>query len=212
MIEQKLKELSFEVKPDWREASFPELDDVQKFEDDATESYRILYTQGRMQEAEVMLEKIKEIKYAKQHLKLVQNMIFEKPTEKMKKMAAAIGVTIDNPMILTEFKKIQQQNLEDIKRLREGRKPVEKEDQEELISKERLEEYEREQKKIADEKKKKDEEFKEMIINYHKAVKEKERVTWMTMVLFGAFGAIWFGLIIFINTPVFESLVTKYFL
>lgn len=56
----------------------------------------------------MMKEKIKETKYAKEHLKLVMNLDFTKPTEKMKEMARKNNIDCDNPQVIQEFKKIQQ--------------------------------------------------------------------------------------------------------
>ena len=87
MVQDKIKDFSFELKPDWRDSYFPEYNDVQVIVDKTIESYRILKKAGQFKEASMMKEKIKETKYAKEHLKLVMNLDFTKPTEKMKEMA-----------------------------------------------------------------------------------------------------------------------------
>ena len=80
-------EFSFEVKPNWRNDHFKELDDVQVIIDNTVDSYRILKKAGKFKEANMMMEKIRETKYAKEHLKVVMNMDFHKPTPKMIEMA-----------------------------------------------------------------------------------------------------------------------------
>ena len=60
---------------------------MQVIVDKTIESYRIFKKAGKFEDAAQMKEKIKETKYAKEHLKLVMNLDFEKPTEKMVKMA-----------------------------------------------------------------------------------------------------------------------------
>ena len=52
--------------------------------------------------------KIKETKYAKEHLKLVMNLDFTKPTEKMKELARNNNINCDDPVVIEEFKKIQR--------------------------------------------------------------------------------------------------------
>ncbi len=52
-------------------------------------------------------EKIRDTIYAKQHLKLVMNMDFYKPTEKMRKLADQSGVDLSSDSAIAEFKKIQ---------------------------------------------------------------------------------------------------------
>jgi hypothetical protein len=84
MAQEKIKDFSFELKTDWRDSYFPEYTDVQVIVDKTIESYRILKKAGQFKEAAMMKEKIKETKYAKEHLKLVMNLDFTKPTEKMK--------------------------------------------------------------------------------------------------------------------------------
>jgi len=87
MVQEKIKDFSFELKTEWRDSYFPEYTDVQVIVDKTIESYRILKKAGQFKEAAMMKEKIKETKYAKEHLKLVLNLDFTKPTEKMKEMA-----------------------------------------------------------------------------------------------------------------------------
>lgn len=71
----------------------------------------------------MMRTKIHETKYAKEHLKLVMNLDFKRPTEKMIKMAEANNINLESPAVLNEFKKLQKQNLTDIHLLKEGKKP-----------------------------------------------------------------------------------------
>lgn len=87
MIQEKISEFSFEVKPGWDKAHFPEVDDVQVIVDKTIESYRIFKKAGKYKEAQMMKEKIMETKYAKEHLKLVMNLDFTQPTAKMIKLA-----------------------------------------------------------------------------------------------------------------------------
>ena len=87
MLQLKIAEFSFEVKSGWENSWYPEVDDVQVIVDKTIESYRILKKAGKFQDAEMIKERIKETKYAKEHLKLVMNLDFDKPTPKMIKMA-----------------------------------------------------------------------------------------------------------------------------
>jgi len=101
-----MNEFSFEVIPGWEDAHFSEVDDVQVIIDKTIESYRIFKKAGKIKEANLIKEKIKETKYAKQHLKLVMNLDFNKPTQKMKDMARANNISLNDPAIVEEFKKI----------------------------------------------------------------------------------------------------------
>lgn len=44
--------------------------------------------------------------YAKEHIKIVMNMDFQQPNEKMKNMAAEHGVDIRDPRFSHDFRKI----------------------------------------------------------------------------------------------------------
>ena len=106
MIHNKISEFSFEVKPDWRTAEIKEAKDVETVIEKTIESYRILRKAGKHKDAGLMFEKIKETKYAKEHLKLVMSLDFEKPTQKMVEMAKTNNIDLNDPMIVEEFKKI----------------------------------------------------------------------------------------------------------
>ena len=63
---------------------------------------------GAKEEAEDMKAKIKEMKFAREHLIRVMNLDFTKPTEKMKVMAENANIDLKDPKIIEEFKIIQQ--------------------------------------------------------------------------------------------------------
>lgn len=59
--------------------------------------------------------------FAKEHLNLTMNMDFAKPTKKMKALAEKSNIDLSDPLVLQEFKVMQLQNLEDIRRLRDSK-------------------------------------------------------------------------------------------
>ena len=61
---------------------------------------------GKYKEAKMMKEKIKETKYAKEHLKLVMNLDFNKPTQKLILLANNNQIDLLDPKVIEEFKKI----------------------------------------------------------------------------------------------------------
>jgi hypothetical protein len=79
-VQAKKTDFSFEVTDNWRNFYLPECDDVDNIVNNTIETYRILKKAGKFSEAEMMKEKIRETKYAKEHLKLVMNLDFKKPT------------------------------------------------------------------------------------------------------------------------------------
>ena len=64
------------------------------------------------------------MKFAKEHLIRVMNMDFNRPTQKMKDIAEQANIDLKDPKVLEEFKVIQEQTLGDIKRMRDGQKPL----------------------------------------------------------------------------------------
>ena len=53
-------------------------------------------------------EKIRETIYAREHLRLVMNLDFTKPTDKMREMAQKNNINVNDPAVIAEYKKIQQ--------------------------------------------------------------------------------------------------------
>lgn len=52
------------------------------------------------------------------------NLDFKKPTAKLREMARKNNIDLTEPSVIEEFRRIQNQNLEDIRRLKEGKKPL----------------------------------------------------------------------------------------
>ena len=116
LMEQKRMEFSFEVSD--KKKHFKEIDDIQEMIDKAEESYKLFKKTGRIKEAKLIKEKLEEALYAKEHLINVMNLDFTRPTKKMLALAQQHNIDLTNPTVLDEFKKIQQQNLDDIRRMK----------------------------------------------------------------------------------------------
>ena len=112
MVDKKCKELSFEVKEELE--NFPEIEQVKILIEKAIESYKMSRKVGAKEEAEEMKSKLREMKFAREHLIRVMNLDFQKPTQKMKTLAASANIDLKDPKVIEEFKVIQQQNLNDI--------------------------------------------------------------------------------------------------
>ena len=63
------------------------------------------------------------MKFAKEHLRCTLNMDFSRPTLKMKTFAEKADIDLTDPIVLEEFEAMKLQNLEDIRRMRDG-KPI----------------------------------------------------------------------------------------
>lgn len=123
-MQAKIHDFSFEVLPESKRTHFPELDDLQVMIDKAEESYRLFKKTGRGKEAKMVKEKLEEALFAKEHLFHVMNLDFSRPTQKLRDMAIKNNIDLRDTTVIEEFKRIQEQNLEDIRRMKEGKKPL----------------------------------------------------------------------------------------
>ena len=110
----RMKDFSFEIKDEWYDSRFPELEDIQQILNETVETYRLLKKGGQFKEADMCKAKIRESMYAQNHLKLVMSMDFDRPTPSTIQMAKENGINLKNEKVKDEFRKIQRQNLEDI--------------------------------------------------------------------------------------------------
>lgn len=76
----RIKDFSFAIKSGWESTRFPELNDIEHIVNESIETYRLLKKGGKFKEADMCKMKIKESMYAANHLKLVMNMDFDKPS------------------------------------------------------------------------------------------------------------------------------------
>lgn len=97
MIEKKKHEFSFEINPKLQ--SHPEIESVSVLIEKAVDNYKLFKKVGQMDEAKMMKEKIREMKYAQQHLLHVMNLDFTRPTEKMKTMAEKANINLKDSKI-----------------------------------------------------------------------------------------------------------------
>jgi hypothetical protein len=119
-------ELSFEVKQvgDRDYASFPEIEQLESQIEICIQNYRMCRKMHKKDEQDFLRSKIKEMKFAKEHLKKTMNLDFTKPTGKMKALAEQKNIDLNSVQVLEEFKVVQMQNLEDVRRLRDGKPPL----------------------------------------------------------------------------------------
>jgi hypothetical protein len=106
LVQTKIADFSFEVKGDWKTRYFPEISDIQNIVEKTIETYKILKKAGQFKEMALVKEKVKETMYAREHLKLVMNLDFDKPTEKLRDMAKTNNIDLNDPQTIEEFKKI----------------------------------------------------------------------------------------------------------
>jgi hypothetical protein len=109
------------------------MDDLQAMIDRAEESYRLFKKTGRGKEAKVVRQKLEEAIFAKEHLYHVMNLDFSRPTEKLKEMARKNNIDLGDAQVIEEFRRISQQNLDDIRRMKEGKKPLTDEEMKEKL-------------------------------------------------------------------------------
>jgi hypothetical protein len=137
--------------------------------DRAEESYRLFKKTGRGKEAKVVKQKLEEAVFAKEHLYHVMNLDFGRPTAKLIEMARKNHIDLRDSQVIEEFRRIQQQNLDDIRRMKEGKKPLTDEEMKAKLAGMREEEGKEAKKKYEEVKRKKDESVKNLIEDAFKA-------------------------------------------
>ena len=145
------------------------MDDLQSMIDRAEESYRLFKKTGRGKEAKVVKQKLEEAVFAKEHLYHVMNLDFGRPTAKLIEMARKNHIDLRDSQVIEEFRRIQQQNLDDIRRMKEGKKPLTDEEMKAKLAGMREEEGKEAKKKYEEVKRKKDESVKNLIEDAFKA-------------------------------------------
>ena len=98
MIVKKKTELSFEVLDEM--TVFPELDKVTELIRIAIDNYKLYKKVGKHEEAEDMKSKIKEMKFSREHLNLVLNLDFNRPSKKLIELAKAAHVDLKDANML----------------------------------------------------------------------------------------------------------------
>lgn len=128
MLEKKLGEANFEVKPEseWQDA--PEFKQLQIIIDKAIENMRLSKKLGKHREYDLLKDRCKEVKFCRAHFLQTFNMDLTRPTQAMKDKAAKHNIDLKDPQVIDEFKCMQMQNLEDIRRLRDGKQHLSEQD------------------------------------------------------------------------------------
>lgn len=137
--------------------------------DKAEESYKLFRKTGRCKESKMVKRKLEEALFAKEHLYNVMNLDFSKPTAKLREMARKNNIDLSDPTVIEEFRRIQLQNLEDIRRMKEGKKPLSEEEMKAKLQALRDEEHEHARKKLEETQKRKDETVRRLVEGAFKA-------------------------------------------
>jgi len=100
------------------------------------------------------------------------NLDFSKPTAKLRDMARKNNIDLGDPTVIEEFRRIQLQNLEDIRRMKEGKKPLSEEEMKQKLQALRDEEHEQARRKLEETQKRKDETVRRLVEGAFKAQNE----------------------------------------
>ncbi|CAD8209964.1 unnamed protein product [Paramecium octaurelia] len=79
------------------------------------EMVKIYQQNGQLKEAEDLREKLKKAIAAKKQLEKISQLDFNRPKKKLYEFAQKYGINLLDPQVQNEFKRIQEQNLEDIR-------------------------------------------------------------------------------------------------
>lgn len=114
--------LSYESK---KNAQTPqEIAELEKFlEKRGNDLLRLYESTGRTQQAHELRENLKKAMAAKQRLEKIATLDFDKPNSQLQEVADKFGLDLNDPAIKDELKKIQTQNLDDIRNWIKGMSP-----------------------------------------------------------------------------------------
>lgn len=117
MIEKKKMEFSFEVKE--KREKIPEIEEVKETIDKGEDAISLYLKAGRYQEAKKLKQSLSEARCEIEMLDMVMNLDFTRPKGKAKQKADEMGLDLTDPQIIKEFKKIQQERIEELKAKRD---------------------------------------------------------------------------------------------
>lgn len=151
------------------------MEDLQAMITKAEESYKLFRKTGRSKESKLVKQKLEEALFAKEHLFHVMNLDFNKPTAKLREMARKNNIDLTDPMVIEEFRRIQLQNLEDIRRMKEGKKPLTEEEMKVKLQNLRDQEHNEARKKLEESQRRKDETVRRLVEGAFQAQGEAAR-------------------------------------
>jgi len=203
------QKFSFEIADSKK--TYPEIEEINNYIKKGDEMINMYMKTGRLREANVMRERLVEVKKSKDHLEMVMNLDFSKPTPKMREMAEKLGVDLKDPSLISEFKKLQENNLQELRGVfSKGKKsnndPVIEEIKEEAEPIIKEETKIQQSKKAKDDKSKETKDFEKIEETIAKALREKEQTEGTfkslksdkTMIIgLISFFVIWFGWIMY---------------
>lgn len=113
MLDKKKLEFSFEVKS--VRDKIPEIEEVKETLAKGETAVELLIKTGNFAEANRLKKQLIEAKkYEIELLDIVMNLDFTRPKEKMIKLANELGIDIKDPILIGEFKKLQQERIDEL--------------------------------------------------------------------------------------------------
>ncbi|CAK76126.1 unnamed protein product (macronuclear) [Paramecium tetraurelia] len=108
------QELSYELDP--KKPIPKEVQELGRFiETRGMEMVKTYQQNGQIKEAEDLKDKLQKALIAKKQLEKISQLDFNRPKKKLYQFAQKFGIDLLDPQVQNEFKRIQEQNLEDIR-------------------------------------------------------------------------------------------------
>ncbi|CAD8156105.1 unnamed protein product [Paramecium octaurelia] len=108
------QELSYELDP--KKPIPKEVQELGRFiETRGMEMVKTFQQNGQIKEAEDLKDKLQKALIAKKQLEKISQLDFNRPKKKLYQFAQKFGIDLLDPHVQNEFKRIQEQNLEDIR-------------------------------------------------------------------------------------------------
>jgi hypothetical protein len=119
-MKMKENEFSFEVKK--VRLKYPEIEEIKNNISNGEEAIELFMRSGKVSEAKQLKTSLQQARYEIEMLDCVMNLDFTKPRAKAKAMADEMGIDLTDEVVISEFKKMQEDRLKELRDVKDGKK------------------------------------------------------------------------------------------
>lgn len=119
-IKSKELEFSFEVKK--VRDKVPEIEEIKETISKGEDVVELYVRTGKFAEAKQLRTSLQQARYEIEMLDCVMNLDFTRPKAKAKELALEMGIDLTDPVVISEFQKLQRDRLQEMKDIRDGKK------------------------------------------------------------------------------------------
>ena len=119
-VKAKELEFSFEVKKE--KEKVPEIEEIKETIAKGEDVVELYVRTGKYAEAKQLRTSLQQARYEIEMLDWVMNLDFNRPKPKAKELAMEMGIDLTDPVVISEFQKLQRNRLQEMKDIRDGKK------------------------------------------------------------------------------------------